>query len=191
MACKMTLQNGRLLAPQEMATFKGVVTGAGGLWASVSAKLLRRLTAGPLKSALLVLGEETQTRVVGLLLQSGRVQLAGLVPVVDTLSLRWVLDGVEVHRRLQWVVQSPSHHQVLLSRAPILDLNSSKWQQMRALLQDAPLGANEQEQLTAVAEAAMLLQRYPLDLQPGAGALKRWAVVCHGAECVPINLGGD
>lgn len=188
MACAMKLQSGRLLASQEMTAFKGAVAGAGGLWSSVSATLLRRLNARPLKSALLVSGEDAQPRVVVLLLQSGRVQLAGLVPVVDTLSQRWLLNGVEVHRRLQWVVQSSSHHQVLISRAPILDPNSPEWQQMRALLEEAPLGASEQEQLEALAEAAALLQRYPVDLQPGAGALQQWAVVCRGPESAQVGL---
>ena len=179
MARELKKQTGRFLAPQDMAAFKGASVGSGGLCSPVSETMLRRLDGKVLKSAVLTLGSGSGPRTVVLLLQFGRVQFAGLVPVVDTLTQHWLLDGVEVHHRLQWVVQSPTRYRVLSSRAPIADPLSPDWQLMRAKLEQAPLGASAQEQAAALDEALGVLQAYPLDLQPGAGALQQWAVVCR------------
>lgn len=190
MAREVKKQTGRFLAPQEMAAFKGASTDSGGLWSPVSETMLQRLQGKVLKSAVLTLGTGSSPRTVVLLLQFGRVQFAGVVPVVDTLSQHWLLDGAQVHHRLQWVVESPTRYRVLSTRTPIPNVLSPDWQSMRAKLEQAPLGASVQEQTAALDEALGLLQAHPLDLQPGAGALQQWAVVCrrsprateHGAE---------
>ena len=179
MAAMQRMETGAVLTAQEMAAFNGAVPGSGGLWSPVSEAVLQKLQGAVLKSAVLMLGSGASPRTVVLLLQARRMQFAGLVPVVDTLTQRWLLDGVQVHHCLQWVVQSPTRHRVLSTRRPIPDLRAPHWLQLRTELQQAPLGASVQEQAAAVEEALAVLQAHPLDLQPGAGALQRWAVVCQ------------
>lgn len=179
MARELKMQTGRFLTPLEMAAFKGASAGSGGLCSPVSETMLQRLDGKVLKAAVLTLGSGSGPRTVVLLLQFGRVQFAGVVPVVDTLSQHWLLDGAQVHHRLQWVVQSPTRYRVLSTRTPIPSLLSPDWQLMRAKLEQAPLGASVQEQAAALDEALGVLQAHPLDLQPGAGALQQWAVVCR------------
>jgi|GEM_PF-7022900 hypothetical protein len=188
MGYAMKQETGRFLSPPQMGAFKGASTQCAGLWSPVPHSVLKRLGGQPFRSAAMVLGVDTGPRTVVLLMQFGRMQFAGVVPVVDTLTQRWLVDAMQQHHLLQWVLQSDRAYRLMRSQYPVPDLESSAgWWVKRQALLSAPLNATPQARSAALREVLDLLRDDPVDLEPARGALQRWAFVCLPTQAAGLK----